>query len=84
MYYFTRTQVRAPDYPSQNTIDLLAEARVRAPQVAEIRFTLAQAYMHHKRWDDAIELLTPLANDPHGGGGAEAAQDMLRRIKANR
>ena len=57
---------------------------VRAPQVAEIRLTLAQAYMRHKRWDEAIVLLTPLANDPHGRGGAESAQDMLRRIKANR
>jgi tetratricopeptide (TPR) repeat protein len=84
MYYFTRTQQLQPDYPNQNTIDVLMEAQTRAPQVAEIRLTLARAFMRHKRWDEAIVLLTPLANDPHGRGGAESAQDMLRRIKANR
>lgn len=84
MVYFTLTQQLSPDYPNENTIQLLEEAQVRAPQVADIRLRLAQGYMRHKRWDDAIMLLTPLANDPHGRGGAEMAQDMLRRIKANR
>ncbi len=84
MFYFTRTQMLSPDYPSENTIEVLLEAETRAPQVGEIRLTLAQALMRHKRWDEAVALLTPLANDPHGSGGAQAAQDMLRRIKANR
>ena len=84
MVYFTLTQQLQPDYPNDNTIALLEEAEVRAPQVADIRLRLAQSYVIKKRYDEAILLLTPLANDPHGRGGAEQAQDMLRRIKANR
>lgn len=84
LYYFTEAQRLLPDYPSENTVDLLREAQVRAPQVEEVPLTLANALMRHRRWDEAVALLTPLANDPHGQGAAEAAQDMLRRIRANR
>ncbi|RYF94853.1 MAG: hypothetical protein EON95_03760 [Caulobacteraceae bacterium] len=84
LYYFTQAQRGLPGYPSENTVELLTEAQVRAPQVQEVPLTLASALMSHKRWDEAVALLTPLANDPHGEGAAEAAQDMLRRIKANR
>jgi Flp pilus assembly protein TadD len=84
MVYFTQTQQIERDYPNQNTLDLLSESFVRAPQVADVRLLLARGMMRNKRWDEATILLTPLANDPHGGGAAETAQGLLRQIKANR
>jgi hypothetical protein len=49
-----------------------------------VRLLYAQALVRKKEYDEAIVILGPVANNPHGGGAASAAQDMLRRIKANR
>ncbi|HYE46334.1 MAG TPA: hypothetical protein VEA44_11250 [Caulobacter sp.] len=84
MVYFTLTQQGDPDYPDDNTLNVLAEAFVRAPQVADVRLMLARGLMRNKRWDEATALLTPLTNDPHGGGAASTAQGLLRQIAANR
>jgi hypothetical protein len=84
MVYFTLTQQGDPDYPDDNTLNVLAEAYVRAPQVADVRLMLARGLMRNKRWDEAVILLTPLTNDPHGGGAASTAQGLLRQIAANR
>ncbi len=84
LVYFTLTQQIQRDYPNANTLEILTEAFVRAPQVAEVRLLLARGLMRKKRWEDATFLLNPLANDPHGGGGAETAKGLLRQIAAAR
>ena len=84
LIYFALTQQTKPGYPDDATMEALAEAFRLAPQVAETRVYLARGLMRQKRWDEAILVLTPLANSPHGGGGAETARNMLRQIEANR
>jgi predicted Zn-dependent protease len=83
MVYFTLTQQTQRDYPNDNTVQLLAEAYVRAPQVANVRILLARGLMRQKRWDEATLILNPLVNDPHGGGASRTAQGLIRQIKAN-
>lgn len=82
--YLVMAQQMSGDVPGEEEVKLLFSAYQKAPQVQSVRLQFAQVLMRTKRWNDAIYVLTPLANDPHGGSGAEAAQDMLRRIKANR
>ncbi len=84
LYYFAQAQQTDRDFPSDNTLQVLDIAFNLAPQVDGVRLLYAQALVRRKEYDEAIVVLGPVANDPHGGGSASAAQDMLRRIKANR
>jgi tetratricopeptide (TPR) repeat protein len=84
LYYFALAQQTDVGYPSENTLQVLDIAFNLAPQVDQVRLLYAQALVRKKEYDEAIVILGPVANNPHGGGAASAAQDMLRRIKANR
>lgn len=79
-YYFAQSGMYDPGYPSDNTMELLSLAHQIAPQVDEITFQAAQSLVIRKRFDEARPMLLSLANDPHGGGLAEAAKSMLRQI----
>ncbi len=82
--YARTRQVVDDDYPSDNTLNVLLLASQLAPQVAETRLGAARGLMLQKQFDEAILQLNPVANDPHGGGAAEAARSLLRQIVANR
>lgn len=72
----------APNYPNNNDLLTLGLAFDRAPQLAEVRLNYASALGRADRKDEAISLLEPLANGPHGGGAADAAQRMIEEMKA--
>ena len=55
-----------------------------APQVQSIRGDAAIAMMHTGRYADAITLLTPILNDPHGGPGSRQARALLDQIAERR
>jgi len=78
------TRVGAPGYPNDNDIATLDQAFVLAPQMDETRFRLAQALMLRERYDEAVNLLLPLANAPHGDRGADVAQRLLEDARARR
>jgi len=80
--YYAVTRQTEADYPSENTLNTLSNAYELAPQVGGIRMQFARALMLGKEWDEARVVLTPLANDPHGGGGAEMARSLLKEIEA--
>lgn len=80
LYAYAQTRRSDPDYPSDNTLNVLLLAAELAPQVAEIRVEAARGLILRKRFDEAIEQLTPVANSPHGGGAAEAAKTLLKQI----
>jgi hypothetical protein len=61
-----------PGYPSANDLAVLEQAFVLAPQ-------LASARLNGERNDEAIVLLEPLVNDPHGG--SNYARALLLRAK---
>jgi len=78
--YYAITRQTEPKFPSENTLSTLSTAYDLAPQVSSIRVQFARALMLGKEWEEARIILIPLANDPHGGGGAEVARGLLRQI----
>lgn len=82
LFNYARSRRGERDYPNDNVLEVLINAVVLAPQVDEIRIETARALMMRKRYADAMPLLLPVANDPHGGAGAEIARFMLKEIEA--
>lgn len=78
--YYAVARQTEPKYPSENTLNALSSAYELAPQVQGIRVQFARALMLGKEWGEARVVLAPLANDPHGGGGAQMARTLLKQI----
>lgn len=71
-----------PSYPNENDLTTWSLAFNFAPQLSEIRLGYAQALMQAGLFDEAVVLLAPLANAPHGGAASEAGQMLLERARA--
>ena len=72
LYYYSRTYNSFP--LSDTVLDVLTQAHLLAPQVDEIRFSLAIQLMNAERFEEAAALFRPLAYSPHGGEGAARAR----------
>jgi hypothetical protein len=70
-----------PGYPNENDMLTLGLAFDRAPQLAEVRLSYAAVLIEIDEKEDAISVLKPLANDPHGGGAADVAARMIAAIE---
>lgn len=81
LYDFAKTRRGEPGYPSDNTLNVLELAAQLAPQVQEIRFEAGQALASRGRFSDAVRMLEPVANNPHGGKLAENAAALLKAIR---
>lgn len=68
-------------YPNENDIATLRLAHQLAPQLPDTVLRLSSMLMQTDKPDEAMILLEPLANSPHGGGGAAAARSMINTIK---
>lgn len=79
-----RIRRSASDYPSENDLLTWALAVRYAPQVMSIRGDAAVAMMQGGRYDEAVGLLRPIANDPHAGAGARRARDLLEQAEHRR
>ncbi len=77
-----RTREGSPSYPTENDVATWAQAFSIAPQLSAARLGYARALMQTEQFEQAAILLRPLANAPHGGGAAEAAQTLLERAEA--
>lgn len=77
-----RTREGASNYPTENDIATWELAYAIAPQLSAARLGYASALMRVDRFEEAAILLRPLANAPHGGQSAEAAQELLARAEA--
>ncbi|RZJ02730.1 MAG: tetratricopeptide repeat protein [Brevundimonas sp.] len=75
------TRVGSPGYPNENDILTRELALQLAPQLDEARMRMAQTYLAAGRREDAIRTIEPLANDPHGGEDAKAAQTLLNEAR---
>ncbi|WP_165185593.1 tetratricopeptide repeat protein [Caulobacter soli] len=80
LFAFAQTRSLDPHYPSDNALQALLISFKQAPQVASIRLETARALIARGKKAEAIDLLMPLVNDPHGGGGAEAAKALLNGL----
>lgn len=82
LYMLAQVREKAEGYPTENDLLTWRAAFDRAPQLPGIRLGFASALMQAERFEEAVFLLTPLANAPHGGGAADAAQTLLERAEA--
>ena len=71
----------SPGYPNENDIVTSELAMQLAPQLARARTEMAETYLAAGRREDAIRTIEPLANSPHGGETAVAAQALLNRAR---
>ncbi|KAK0341520.1 hypothetical protein LTR94_026025, partial [Friedmanniomyces endolithicus] len=69
------------NYPNENDMLTLGLALDRAPQLASIRFNYATALARRDDYDEAIAILRPLTNNPHGGGASEFAARMIEALE---
>lgn len=70
----------APDYPTENDVELWRRAVAIAPEVASNRAVTAEAMLKHGLVDEAALVIQPIANDPHGGEISGRLQRILNRI----
>lgn len=70
----------APDYPTENDVELWRRAVAIAPEVASNRAVTAEAMLRHGLVDEAEQVILPIANDPHGGEVPERLRRILDRI----
>ena len=73
-----RTQ---PGYPNENDLLTLGLALDRAPQLAAVRFPYADALVKTGKPEEAISVLKPVANNPHGGAASIFASGMIAAIE---
>ena len=76
------TRVGAAGYPTENDLTTWDLAFGGAPQLPGIRLGYARALMLAGEHQEAVLLLEPLANAPHGGQAARTASVLLDRARA--
>lgn len=76
------TRAGEPSYPNQNDLTTWGLAFGVAPQLSGIRLGYANALMQAGLFDEAVVLLQPLANAPHGGAASDAGQKLFERAQA--
>ncbi len=77
-----RSRRGAPSYPSDNDVTVVLSAYRLAPQLSSTAFAAGQVLMRRERYLDAVAVLTPLANNPHGGEGLQPVRDLLAEARA--
>jgi len=79
---YARGRRDAAGYPSDNVMEGLLLANELAPQVGAVTLETVRALAMRHDYRRAVVLLKPLANDPHGGGGGQAARGLLIDLEA--
>lgn len=64
-------------YPSDNDISTLEVGTTLAPQSFDMRMRLGRAYMARGLYAEAIGIVQPVANSPHGGSWATRAKALI-------
>jgi Flp pilus assembly protein TadD len=77
LYHYARSRQLEANYPTENDVAALLQARALAPSVMEISMHAGAALMHRGRKDEAALVLSPVLNSPHGGEGAAVAKAIL-------
>lgn len=81
---FYRSFAEAGQTPTKNARQGLYTAYLLGPQDRELRLNAAASYLQEDNRPMARELLKPLAFDPHNGGMAKAAADLIAAIDAGK
>lgn len=81
LYLLAETRQVSPDFPSDNDVETLLAALDLAPQSASLRLFTAQARAKRGEYDAAINLLQPLASNPHSSGATVLARGLITRYQ---
>ena len=71
------SRVGESGYPSDNDISTLEIGVTLAPQSFDMRMRLARAYMARSLHAEAVAMVQPVANNPHGGRWARNARSLV-------
>ena len=71
-----------PGYPNDNDLLTLGLAMDRAPQLATVRFRYASVLAQTGDREQAVSVLRPLANNPHGGGASAFAGRFIASLES--
>jgi hypothetical protein len=82
LYRYAQTRTAEPDYPTENTYNVLLKAVSLAPQVWDTRMAAADAAIKRSDAEMARLLLIPVANSPHPGEATVKARAMLKALRA--
>ena len=80
LVYYYRSFAQQGGEPPKLAIDGLVRAVELAPFDFGLRMNLGEALVRLDRKEEARTILRPVAFDPHGGGLAERAADMIARL----
>jgi tetratricopeptide (TPR) repeat protein len=81
LFNYAAIQVGSPGYPSENAINALLRSIELAPQVDPARMLAGEALIARDRGPEAVDVLTSVANNPHGGAMAEQAQVLIAKAR---
>ena len=70
-----------PGYPTDNDLEVLLAAEEYAPQVDTVRLLAAQALVNKGIYRQAIEILAPVASNPHGDESSAPARALLAQAR---
>jgi tetratricopeptide (TPR) repeat protein len=82
LYYYAMSYMRRGRL-TENQLNVLLLAQNLAPQVDTIGMNAAAALINAKRPNEAEPILKAIAGNPHGGGAADAARDLLKKLAAD-
>jgi len=77
LFAYATSRAIEPDYPNDNDIKALLEARAIAPSVQEISLAAGAALMKRGQADQAKPILAAVANNPHANRLARAAKAVM-------
>ena len=81
-YWIGLVREGATGYPTDNDIAIWSAAYDLAPQLSGIRLGAGRALIQAARSEEAIALLGPVANNPHGGDVADYAARLIALAQA--
>lgn len=76
-----RSRKGAASYPSDNDVTVLESAYRLAPQLSSTAYAAARVLMTRERYLDAVSVLRPMANNPHGGASLQPVRDLLAEAR---
>lgn len=77
-----RSRKDAANYPSDNDVVVLESAYRLAPQLSSTAYAAARVLMARERYLEAVSVLRPMANNPHGGASLQPVRDLLAEASA--
>ncbi len=77
-----RSRKGAANYPSDNDVMVLESAYRLAPQLSSTAYAAARVLMTRERYLEAVSVLRPMANNPHGGASLQPVRDLLAEASA--